>query len=49
MKLPRGPNQGKTPNGAGIDITPAAAKAIGLSGMGQVSWKFITAPAIARR
>jgi N-acetylmuramoyl-L-alanine amidase len=38
--LPRGPNQGKIPNGAGIDITPAAAKSIGLSGMGQVSWTF---------
>jgi N-acetylmuramoyl-L-alanine amidase len=46
MKLPRGPHKGKTPNGAGIDITPAAATAIGLSGMGQVSWKFITEPAI---
>ena len=42
MPLPRGPNQGRTPNGAGIDITPAAAKAIGLSGMGQVSWRFTT-------
>lgn len=41
--LPRGPNKGKIPNGAGIDITPAAAKAIGLSGMGQVDWGFITA------
>jgi N-acetylmuramoyl-L-alanine amidase len=38
--LPRGPNAGKIPNGAGIDITPAAAKSIGLSGMGQVSWAF---------
>jgi hypothetical protein len=42
MKLPRGPNSGKVPNGAGIDITPAAARAIGLSGMGQVSWRFTT-------
>jgi N-acetylmuramoyl-L-alanine amidase len=42
MKLPRGPNQGRIPNGAGIDITPAAAKAIGLSGMGQVSWRFVS-------
>ncbi|HEY2530303.1 MAG TPA: N-acetylmuramoyl-L-alanine amidase [Xanthobacteraceae bacterium] len=40
--LPRGPNKGKIPNGAGIDITPAAARAIGLSGMGQVSWYFVT-------
>jgi N-acetylmuramoyl-L-alanine amidase len=38
--LPRGPNEGIIPNGAGIDITPAAAKAIQLSGMGQVSWCF---------
>jgi N-acetylmuramoyl-L-alanine amidase len=41
MQLPRGPNQGRIPNGAGIDITPAAAQAIGLSGMGQVSWRFV--------
>jgi hypothetical protein len=41
MPLPRGPNEGVVPNGAGIDITPAAAKAIGLSGMGQVSWCFV--------
>jgi N-acetylmuramoyl-L-alanine amidase len=45
MPLPRGPNSGKIPNGAGIDITPAAAKAIGLSGMGQVSWRFTVEPA----
>jgi N-acetylmuramoyl-L-alanine amidase len=42
--LPRGPNAGIIPNGAGIDITPAAAKSIGLSGMGQVSWCFQTEP-----
>jgi N-acetylmuramoyl-L-alanine amidase len=40
--IPRGKNQGKTSNGAGIDLTPAAAKAIGLSGMGTVSWAFVT-------
>lgn len=45
QRLPRGPNEGKIPNGAGIDITPAAAKAIGLSGMGQVDWRFTTADA----
>jgi hypothetical protein len=39
--LPHGPNKGVIPNGAGIDITPAAAKAIGLEGMGQVSWAFV--------
>jgi hypothetical protein len=41
-KIPRGKNQGKTSNGAGLDLTPAAAKAIGLSGMGTVHWRFIT-------
>jgi N-acetylmuramoyl-L-alanine amidase len=46
MELPRGPNEGRVPNGAGIDITPAAARAIGLEGMGQVSWRFVGEPAI---
>jgi N-acetylmuramoyl-L-alanine amidase len=41
MELPRGPNEGEVPNGAGIDITPAAARAIDLEGMGQVSWRFV--------
>lgn len=41
MPLSRGPNKGKIPNGAGIDLTVAAAKAIGLSGMGQVDWMFL--------
>jgi hypothetical protein len=45
--LPRGPNAGIIPNGAGIDLTPDAAKAIGLSGMGQVSWCFQEADVIA--
>lgn len=40
-KIPWGKNQGKTSNGAGIDLTPGAAKAIGLSGKGIVSWRFI--------
>jgi hypothetical protein len=31
---------GRTTNGAGIDLTPAAAAAIGLSGKGQVVWFF---------
>lgn len=39
--IPRGKHKGKTSNGAGIDLTPAAAKAIGLSGMGTVHWRFI--------
>jgi hypothetical protein len=38
--LPRGPHRGKIPNGAGIDLTPAAARAIGLSGLGKVDWWF---------
>lgn len=39
--LPRGPNEGKVPNGAGIDVTPGAAKALGISGMAQVDWRFV--------
>jgi N-acetylmuramoyl-L-alanine amidase/Putative peptidoglycan binding domain len=38
--LPRGPHKGKVPNGAGIDLTPAAAQAIGLTGHGRVDWAF---------
>lgn len=40
VPLPRGPHKGKVGNGAGIDITPGCAKAIGLSGMGFVDWMF---------
>ena len=29
VPCPRGPNQGKVPNGAGIDVSPAMAKALG--------------------
>jgi len=36
--LPSGPNKGRVPNGAGIDITPAAARDIGLVGKGKVNW-----------
>lgn len=32
---------GRTTNGAGIDLTPAAAKKIGLEGKGMVNWRFI--------
>jgi hypothetical protein len=39
--LPRGPHAGKKCNGAGIDITPGAAKAIGLSGKGNVDFQVI--------
>jgi len=38
--LPRGPNRGKIPNGAGIDISPAAARALGISGKGKLDWRF---------
>ena len=38
--LQAGPNKGRVPNGAGIDITPAAAREIGLSGKGRVDWAF---------
>ncbi len=34
---------GRTTNLAGIDLTPAAARAIGLSGKGVVDWEFIGA------
>src|SRR5262245_52278626 len=34
--LPRGPNKGKIPsNGAGIDLSPALARALGIKGMGK--------------
>ena len=36
-----GPNAGKKGNGAGIDLTPAAAKAIGLSGLETVDWTIV--------
>ena len=43
VPLPSGPHQGKVPrNAAGIDLTPAAAKAIGLDGKGFVNWAFVT-------
>ena len=37
--LPRGPHKGTVPsNGAGLDLTPAAAKAIDLKGKGWCDW-----------
>jgi N-acetylmuramoyl-L-alanine amidase len=33
--------KGRTTNRAGIDLTPAAAAAIGLEGKGTVSWRFV--------
>lgn len=39
--LPSGPNKGKVPtNAAGIDLSPALAKKIGISGKGKVNWEF---------
>lgn len=40
--LPSGPNEGEVPtNGAGLDLTPAAAKAIELEGKGICDWRFV--------
>lgn len=33
--------RGRRTNLAGIDLTPAAAKAIGLDGLGRVDWEFV--------
>lgn len=44
--LPRGPHKGKIPNGAGIDITPGGARALGISGMAQVDWRFVDEPPV---
>lgn len=45
--LPTGPNKGKIPsNSAGLDLTPAAAKAIGLSGKGKCDWRFVEEPSV---
>jgi hypothetical protein len=32
---------GRTTNGAGIDLSPALAKALGIDGMGMVDWQFV--------
>jgi N-acetylmuramoyl-L-alanine amidase len=41
--LPEGTNEGKIPsNPAGIDLSPALAKILGIDGMGTVDWEFIT-------
>jgi hypothetical protein len=32
---------GRTTNGAGIDLSPALAKALGIEGKGKVNWEFI--------
>jgi hypothetical protein len=36
--------QGNKTNGAGIDLTPAAAQAIGLQDKGMVDWEFVDGP-----
>lgn len=38
---PRGPNKGIVPNGAGIDLSPALAKAVGIDGKGRVDWEWV--------
>ena len=42
-----GKNKGRTSNGAGIDLTPAAAAAVGLEGKGTVHWRFVDDDAVA--
>jgi hypothetical protein len=32
---------GRTTNGAGIDLSPALARQIGIDGMGTVDWEFV--------
>ena len=40
--LPSGPNKGKVPsNGAGIDLSPALARELGIEGKGQVAWRMV--------
>lgn len=40
--LPSGPNRGRVPkNPAGIDLTPALARALGIDGMGIVEWRLL--------
>jgi hypothetical protein len=38
--------RGRRTNLAGIDLTPAAAQAIGIPGKGKVDWEFIGAPGV---
>lgn len=40
--LPSGPQKGRVPsNPAGIDLSPALARKLGVSGKGAVSWRFV--------
>ena len=41
IPCPHGPNEGKVPNGAGIDVSPAMAKALGFEGKAVVDWEFL--------
>jgi N-acetylmuramoyl-L-alanine amidase len=42
-KLPTGPNAGKVPtNAAGLDLSPALARAVGISGKGRCDWMFVS-------
>lgn len=41
VPLPRGPHEGKIPNGAGIDLSPALADYLGIDGKGKVDWDYI--------
>ena len=40
--LPSGPQKGRVPcNPAGIDLSAALAEALGIDGMGKVSWRLV--------
>jgi N-acetylmuramoyl-L-alanine amidase len=46
--LPSGPNAGKVPsNCAGLDLSPALARAVGVSGKGYCDWAFVDATEVA--
>ena len=42
-----GVSRGRLTNRAGIDLTPAAARAIGIDGEGKVDWEFLDAAVVA--
>jgi hypothetical protein len=39
--LPDGPNKGEVPNGAGIDLSPAMCRELGIDGKGKVDFLFL--------
>lgn len=42
-ELPRGPHAGQVPkNAAGIDLSPELARRLGIDGLGNVDWEFVT-------